>query len=95
MKLDYRGFTDLAVGLAAIESGELDAIVFDRPLLTSEIADGHAKTLELLPRTSSARTTPSPCRPAAPCASRSTGSSPATSPPSKICEHCEQTTIQR
>ncbi len=51
MKLDYRGFTDLAVGLAAIESGELDAIVFDRPLLTSEIADGHAKTLELLPRT--------------------------------------------
>ncbi len=51
MKLDYRGFTDPAVGLAAIEAGQLDAFVFDRPLLTDAIADGHADTLELLPRT--------------------------------------------
>lgn len=51
MKLDYRGFTDLAVGLAAIEAGELDAFVFDRPLLADEIADGHSGALELLPRT--------------------------------------------
>jgi len=50
MKLDYRGFGDLTVGLAAIESGELDAIVFDRPLLVDAIAIAHSETLELLPR---------------------------------------------
>ncbi len=50
MKLDYRGFSDLTLGLAAIESGELDAIVFDRPLLVDAIALAHKDTLELLPR---------------------------------------------
>jgi len=51
MKLDFRGFTDLAVGLAAIEAGQLDAFVFDRPLLASEVAEAHKGALELLPRT--------------------------------------------
>ena len=51
MKLDFRGFTAPGVGLAAIEAGQLDAFVFDRPLLADELAASHQDTLELLPRT--------------------------------------------
>lgn len=51
MKLDFRGFTDPGAGLAAIEAGQLDAFVFDRPLLADELAAHHPDTLELLPRT--------------------------------------------
>jgi ABC-type amino acid transport substrate-binding protein len=45
----FVGSTDVAAGLEALANGEIDAFVYDRPILTYLVGRNHAGTLKVLP----------------------------------------------
>lgn len=48
-RLNYRSYPDADAGLSAIVDGEIDAVVYDEPALTTLIAATYAEHVELLP----------------------------------------------
>jgi polar amino acid transport system substrate-binding protein len=50
-RLNFRRYPDADTGLAAVARGEVDALVYDEPVLAGLIAERHDEQVVLLPRT--------------------------------------------